>query len=126
MCAMNLLRPLAARIVSRVGILAIIAQLMLLTLIGELSGCVHTSRVLPPPGEEAVGVQGIVKFINVEGGCWLLDTRYGRLYPTNLESEFRVDGLKIIVSVRRRVDIATFCPVGDAIVTISQIARVGP
>jgi hypothetical protein len=121
---MNCLR-LRACIVSRIGILAILSPLIVLTLIGELSACVHTSWVLPRAGEVTVGVQGTVKFINVEGGCWLLDTRYGRLSPTNLDKEFRVDGLKIIASVRRRVDIATFCPVGEAIVTISQIAKVG-
>jgi hypothetical protein len=56
-------------------------------------------------------------------GCWVLQTKFGLLEPTNLTPEFEVENLKVIVTIRERVDLATTCMVGKAILTISNISR---
>jgi hypothetical protein len=58
-------------------------------------------------------------------GCWVLETQFGRLEATNLAPEFEVENLKVIVTIRKRLGVATTCMVGRAIVTISSIARSG-
>ncbi len=38
---------------------------------------------------------GVVQFIDVEGGCWVIDAGPLRLEPINLTEEFQVDGLPV-------------------------------
>jgi hypothetical protein len=67
-------------------------------------------------------VEAVVNAPKYPGACWLLTTKYGRLEPTNLTSEFKVDGLKVIISFSKRHDLASSCMMGS-IVTLSSIAR---
>ena len=83
----------------------------------------QTDAVLPDA--EVANVEGIVKFIGVNSGCWVLETKFGRLETTNLDQAFKVDNLKVIATVRRRSDLASTCSVGRAIVTISHISLAG-
>jgi hypothetical protein len=97
---------------------------MVMVVTAELTACAQSARVLPPAGEVKVGVEGIVTFVKVDGGCWVLDTKYGRLQAVNLDRKYQVEQLRVVASVRRRSDLASTCMVGDAIVTISEIAKV--
>ena len=66
---------------------------------------------------------GVVHFIDVEGGCWVIDAGEVRLEPINLTEEFRVDGLAVHFEAQERTDLASICQVGR-IVELTSI-RVG-
>jgi hypothetical protein len=77
------------------------------------------------PLGDVQSVEAVVHAPAFAGACWLLTTQYGQLEPTNLDSEYKSDGLKIIVSFRRRDDLASTCAMGW-IVTLSSISRANP
>jgi hypothetical protein len=55
---------------------------------------------------------GIVRFTDVEGGCWALDTGDQRLEPINLPDEFRLDGLAVVFEADARPDLESICQIG--------------
>jgi len=63
---------------------------------------------------------GIVRFVDVEGGCWVIDSPTDRYEPINLDESFRVDGLFVAFSAVDRADLASICQVGR-IVEITEI-----
>ena len=73
------------------------------------------------PLGEIQSVEAVVHAPKFVGECWLLTTKYGPLEPTNLDSEYKNEGLKVLVSFRRRDDLATACMMGR-IVTLSSIS----
>lgn len=61
-----------------------------------------------------IDVAGVIRFINVEGGCYSLTTQDGRSYE--LLGEFpRQDGLKVQVRGKFLQDTATICQVGQSL-----------
>ena len=58
---------------------------------------------------------GVVHFIDVEGGCWVLDVGEVRLEPINLTEDFRVDGLLVFFEADERTDLASICQVGQIV-----------
>jgi hypothetical protein len=74
------------------------------------------------PKGDVHSVEAVVHAPGFIGGCWLLTTKYGQLDPTNLEAEYKIDGLKVMVSFRKRDDLASTCMQGW-IVTLSNISR---
>lgn len=94
-----------------------ISMLLLLsaTAFGQLLG--------RPPEDGAKSVQAVVRAPPpFAGPCWLLITEYGRLEPTNLAQEFKIDGLKVVISFDTRHDLASTCMMGS-IVTLTSIVR---
>jgi hypothetical protein len=75
------------------------------------------------PKGDVHSVEAVVHAPGFVGGCWLLTTKYGHLDPTNLEPEYKIDGLKVMVSFRKRDDLASTCMQGVGIVTLSNISR---
>jgi hypothetical protein len=76
------------------------------------------------PAGDVHSVEAVVHALAFVGdACWLLTTKYGQLEPTNLEPEYQSDGLKVIVSFRKRGDLASTCMQGVGIVTLSSISR---
>jgi hypothetical protein len=75
------------------------------------------------PEEEIVTGNGVVQFVDVEGGCWRIvgdnDSHYE---PINLSDEFKKDGLAVQFEAKFRKDLVTFCQVG-AIVEIVSINK---
>ena len=64
-----------------------------------------------PPG--SFQVDGTVRFIPVEGGCWALRVNDAVQYePLGLPAAFRVDGLEVRALLKLRDDLASICMVG--------------
>ena len=74
------------------------------------------------PDDADINDSGTVRFVDVEGGCWVIDTESERLEPINLDSRFRVDGLFVVFSANRRTDLATICQVGRIVEIVSMVA----
>ena len=67
-------------------------------------------------GPDAVEIVATVEFHAVEGGCWsLLATDGTRYEPLTLAEPFRVRGLEVEATVRRRTDVGTVCQVGKVV-----------
>ena len=58
---------------------------------------------------------GVVRFVEVEGGCWVIDAGEVTLEPTNLTQEFQVDGLPVYFEAEERPDLASYCQVGQIV-----------
>ena len=78
--------------------------------------------VLPKDG---VTLSAMVEFVPLEGGCWMLDTKYGPFLAPGLPEEFRVNGLKVTARVQLAKSQAHYCPMGRGIVVVSSVARSG-
>lgn len=63
---------------------------------------------------------GIVRFVDVEGGCWVIDAGEATLEPINLTEDFRSDGLRVSFVAEQRNDLASICQVGQ-LVELSSI-----
>ena len=67
---------------------------------------------------ETVDIEGSgsVRFVDVEGGCWVIDTTDSVRYePINLHEAMKVDGLFVQFRANRRTDLASACQVGQLI-----------
>ncbi len=62
--------------------------------------------------EPEVDALGTVRFIDIEGGCWVIDTPTQRFEPINLSSEFRIDGVGVLFQANERPDLASVCQAG--------------
>lgn len=62
-----------------------------------------------------LGTNATVRFVDIEGGCWSLDTPHGHYEPINLPAEFRVDGLAVRVSLRAAPDRVSICMMGQLV-----------
>jgi hypothetical protein len=82
----------------------------------------HGQLGAQPPEGTVESVEAVVHAPEFSGACWLLTSKFGRLEPTNLAPEFKVNGLKVIISFSKRHDLASTCGMGW-IVTLSSIAR---
>ena len=60
----------------------------------------------------AVAVEGTVRHLDVEGGCWVIETAQERVQPADLPERFRVDGLAVRVKLRDAPDLVSICQVG--------------
>jgi hypothetical protein len=70
----------------------------------------------------AAGEPATVRFVDVEAGCWVLETASGRVQPVELAEEFRIDGLEVTVVLRDAPDMMSLCQVGP-LKTVESIAR---
>lgn len=62
-------------------------------------------------------VEGMVRFIGVEGGCWQLQADNGKTYELvgELAGTLRTDGVHVRLEVRKKKALASFCMVGELI-----------
>ena len=65
---------------------------------------------------------GTVRFIDIEGGCWVIETSDAIYEPTNLPAELRDDGLGVTFQATVRDDLASICMVGQ----IVELLRIEP
>jgi hypothetical protein len=61
---------------------------------------------------ETAGVDGTVRQVDVEGGCWMIETAQGRVQPVDLPERFRVDGLAVRITLRDAPDVMSACQGG--------------
>jgi hypothetical protein len=93
-----------------------------LAMAGGMLGCAPQAEA-PPEADDAIFVvEGDVRFLNVEGGCWGLQTDSATYEPVGgLPEGFRQDQLAVRATVRA-VDGASICMIGRLveIVTIES------
>ena len=53
-----------------------------------------------------------VRFVQIETGCWVLETQAGRVQPIDLPEPYRVDGLAVSVELRDAPAMMSACQVG--------------
>ncbi len=63
---------------------------------------------------ELVSITGTVRQVDVDGGCWCIQSAEGKLFEiTNLPDEYRSNGLAIRARIAIRQDLASTCMVGE-------------
>ena len=90
-------------------------------------GCAREKAVLgplPPAGPflaegQVLKTSGTVRFVDIEGGCWALETDSGTYEPTSLPTLFRRDGLRVHLVVQG-TRLLSFCQIGQ-VVTVDTI-----
>jgi hypothetical protein len=76
--------------------------------------------------EDVMQVAGVMHFVEVERGAWVIRTSDGIQYlPLDLPEAFRVEGLPVDAQLRSREDIATTAMVGRPVEVVS-IERTAP
>jgi hypothetical protein len=89
----------------------------------DFSCSAGTDALAPSTG---IRVTGTVRFLTVEGGCWQLQAQNGARYelrPGQAPPRVLVDGAQVVLVVRLRTDLVSFCMVGD-IVDVEQVESV--
>jgi hypothetical protein len=76
----------------------------------------------PPAAAEPAGEPATVRFIQVETGCWVIETQAERVQPVELAEEFKVDGLAVNVVLRDAPPMMGVCQVGPY-KTVEKIAK---
>jgi len=70
-----------------------------------------------------VEADGTVRFVDVEGGCWGIETDDVMYEPINLRESFRIDGLEVDFEAEERTDLSSICQIG-VIVELTEIEAV--
>lgn len=92
-------------------------------LVVALSGC-SVSKESNDFGPDAFEINGIMRFVDVEGGCWQFKSDDGSAYQLsgdNISKLFRED-IRAKLIVRELHDVATVCMMGK-IVRVLQIVE---
>ncbi len=83
---------------------------------------VEPRSALVPLAAGAFVLTAAVRFVDVEGGCWALDTDSVRYEPLGLPAEYRVDGMAVQTVVEPVSDVGTICMLGR-LVRVLAIAQ---
>ena len=62
-----------------------------------------------------IDADGVVRYLDIEGGGWVIESGSDRLEPVNLPAEFRVDGLRVRFEANHQGDAATYCVLGRVV-----------
>jgi hypothetical protein len=88
-----------------------------------LSACASTSETGNQPEKQAstFTISGTVRFLNVEGGCWYIETPDGTRYEPSGEDLQRilVDGLSVELEVRWMKNVFSVCQTGKPVEVLS-------
>lgn len=76
----------------------------------------------PAAAAEPAGEPATVRLIQVETGCWVIETESERVQPVELAEEFKVDGLAVNVVLRDAPPMLGVCQVGPY-KTVEKIAK---
>ena len=93
-----------------------------LVIAGGLLGCVSQEEAPPAANDAIYVIEGDVRLVNVEGGCWGLQTDSATYEPVGgIPEGFRQDQLAVRATVRD-VEGASICMIGPLveIVTIES------
>lgn len=93
-------------------------------------GCKTTADPAEKPDTEKTamqmidGIQATVKYIDLEGGFYGIESDAGDSYlPINMEEEYKVDGLRILFKMNPRPDIMSTRMWGK-IIEITEISKI--
>lgn len=102
-------------------------MLTTVVLVLTLMGC-HEDHPLVAPevsvdDPSAFVIDGTVRFLDIEGGCWGIFGEDGVTYePLGIPREFLKDGLKVRAAVKLRPDLLSICMIG----TIVEVLEIKP
>lgn len=72
--------------------------------------------------ENELESEGVVEFVDVEGGCWSLRSGNEVYEPLNLPEGMKIDGLEVEFEGELRDDVATICQIGP-VIELEEIRR---
>ena len=98
----------------------IVALVLALCVVAFLNAC--GSQAPSSTAKAVAGEPATVRFIQIETGCWVLETKAGRVQPIELPESFRVDGLEVDVVLRDAPAMMSVCQVGP-LKTVESIAK---
>ncbi|TDJ54115.1 MAG: hypothetical protein E2O47_06825 [Gemmatimonadetes bacterium] len=93
-----------------------------LAVVGGMLGCASQEEALPAADDAVFVIEGNVRFIDIEGGCWGIGTDSATYEPVGgIPDGFRQDQLAVRATVRG-VEGASICMIGPLveIVTIES------
>ena len=100
---------------------------MVIALLAGCSGCKPAEPLgpVPPSGpplaaNQALAGNATIRFVDMEGGCWVIVTAAGKYEPIGLSDSFHKDGLRVYAVVRGAVNGASVCQMAP-LVTIDTI-----
>ena len=79
----------------------------------------HAGPALTP--YQPVATNATLRFVALEGGCWVLDTPQGSYDPLSVPSQYRVDGLPVYVVMHADTGVVSLCWMGDPLVSLDSI-----
>lgn len=77
----------------------------------------------PLAANQVLASNATIRFVDIEGGCWALETSGGKYEPINLPDEFRKDGLAVYVVARGAPDMGSVCQMAPLVRLDSIRAR---
>jgi hypothetical protein len=76
------------------------------------------------PAGSGAGVDGVIHYAPIEGGCWTLTVPPSHVYqPIDLPAAFQHDGMAVRVAFKERPDMGSICMVGPLVQILSISAR---
>ena len=72
---------------------------------------------------QTVATDATVRYVSLEGGCWVLDTPQGSYSPTGMPAPYQVNGLQVYVVMRGDTGVASICMMGPLVALDSIRAR---
>jgi len=60
-------------------------------------------------------VNGTIRFVPVEGGCWALETDQGFYEPVGLPQSLRHDGQRVQAWISQPGNLASICQIGTLV-----------
>ena len=84
-------------------------------------GADHLASSGPPlTADQLLAGNATVRFVNLEGGCWALETSQGRYEPVGLPAQFRHDGLAVYAVAHGAPSAVSICMIAP-LVTVDSI-----
>jgi hypothetical protein len=68
--------------------------------------------VAPRDKADPAALSAVVRYLQLEGGCWVLETPGGKVQPLDLPAELRRDGQRVVVVLADAPDVMTTCQAG--------------
>ncbi len=82
----------------------------LLSMMAATACSVAPPETAADPG--AAAQAAVVRYLGVEGGCWVLETPSGKVQPLELPAPLRRDGQRVVVVLADAPDVMTTCQAG--------------
>jgi len=108
----------------RHSLLAILLPTLAFSLVPGCKSPPPAPKVPGPPlsADQVLATNATVGFLNVETGCWALDTPKGSYITTGLPSQYQVDRMPVYVVIRGAPSVVSLCMMGP-LVSVDSIRR---
>jgi hypothetical protein len=64
-----------------------------------------------------------IRFVDLEGGCWAIETPQGGYEPVSLAAQFKVDGMRVHAVIRDAPHTMSICMIAPMVSVDSIRAR---